>query len=190
VTRGLVAMARRVERWFEKALHWDRRVVHTIAELPALRRCARVFVTVTYLGDGYLWAAAAIGLILFGSTVDRYNVLIGFVVTVANVFIFRLIKSAAGRLRPRELLPRLRSRVVGGYSFPSGHATTSFGLAWVVARSYPYPAVQAAVYVVAATIAFSRVYVKEHYPLDVLGGAVLGSVVAILLSPLLAWLLF
>jgi len=190
VIQTLASFARRVDTWIGTLLHWDRRVVHTIAENPALRRCARMFVTATYLGDGYLWGGLGLGLILSGGTVDRIYVLIGLAVTIVNVAVFRLIKVAIGRLRPSNVLPRLRSRIVDGYSFPSGHATTSFGLAWVVARSYPYLWVQVVVYVVAATISFSRVYVREHYPLDVLGGAILGSLVAVALYPLLSWLFF
>ncbi len=186
----LVSFAHRVDAWIDVVLHWDQRAVHAIAETPALRRCARMFVTATYLGDGYLWGGLGLGLILFGHSVDRVNVLIGLAITIVNVAVFRLIKVVIGRLRPMNVLPRLRSRIVDGYSFPSGHATTSFGLAWVVARSYPNLAVQVSVYVVAATIAFSRVYVREHYPLDVLGGAILGSLVAVFLYPLFTWLFF
>lgn len=184
----LVSLARRIDAWIDETLHWDRRAVHAIAEHPALRRFARMFVTATYLGDGYLWGGLGLGLILFGRSVDRINVLIGLAITIVNVAVFRLIKVLIGRLRPMNDLPRLRSRIVDGYSFPSGHATTSFGLAWVVARSYPLLVVQIAVYVVAATISFSRVYVREHYPLDVLGGAILGSLVAVSLYPLFTWL--
>lgn len=186
----LVSFARRVDGWIDVALHWDRRAVHSIAEHPALRHCARMFVSATYLGDGYLWGGLGLGLILFGRPIDRIHVLIGLAITIVNVAVFRLIKVVIGRLRPMNVMPRLRSRIVDGYSFPSGHATTSFGLAWVVARSYPHLAVQVAVYVAAVTIAFSRVYVREHYPLDVVGGAILGSLVAVFLYPFLAWLFF
>ena len=186
----LVSFARRVDTLVDAALRWDRRAVHAIAEHPALRRFARMFVTATYLGDGYLWGGLGLGLILFGQSSDRINVLMGLAVTIVNVAVFRLIKVLTGRMRPMNVLPRLRSRVVDGYSFPSGHAATSFGLAWVVSRSYPYIAVQVLVYVVAATIAFSRVYVREHYPLDVLGGAILGSLVAVCFYPLFTWLFF
>ncbi len=57
----LVSLARRIDAWIDAALYWDRRAVHAIAEHAALRRCARMFVTATYLGDGYLWAASAWG---------------------------------------------------------------------------------------------------------------------------------
>jgi len=186
----IASLARRFDDWIDTALHWDRRAVHAIAEHPRLRRFARMFITATYLGDGYLWGSLGLGLILFGRPVDRLYVLIGLAITIVNVSLFRLVKVLIGRLRPMNVMPQLRSRIVDGYSFPSGHATTSFGLAWVVAQSYPHPVVQAGVYFAAATIAFSRVYVQEHYPLDVFGGAVLGTVVAVLLYPPLTWLFF
>jgi undecaprenyl-diphosphatase len=62
-------------------------------------------------------------------------------------------------------------------SFPSGHATTSFACALVLAAALPrfrWPLV-----VLAALIAVSRVYNGVHYPLDVVGGAAVGSALAV-----------
>lgn len=57
-------------------------------------------------------------------------------------------------------------------SFPSGHATTSFALAAVIAMLWPR-AFWVAV-AVAASIALSRIILGEHYPTDITAGAVLG----------------
>jgi undecaprenyl-diphosphatase len=76
------------------------------------------------------------------------------------------------------LIPRHRPRVhplvtrPHDHSFPSGHAATSFACATVLA--YASPRLRVPVYLLAALIGFSRVYVGVHYPLDVIGGAVLG----------------
>jgi undecaprenyl-diphosphatase len=61
-------------------------------------------------------------------------------------------------------------------SFPSGHASVAFACATVIAWRVPRLGVPA--FVLAAAIAWSRVYVGVHWPLDVLGGAVLGVLVA------------
>jgi undecaprenyl-diphosphatase len=68
-------------------------------------------------------------------------------------------------------------------SFPSGHATTSFACAATLAR-FVSTRVAVALYVLAALVAWSRVYVGVHYPLDVVAGAVLGLAVATALRPL------
>ncbi len=190
MSNGRSALRNRLSSWIDSVLHWDRRMAHTIGESRKLNKLERIFMTATYLGDGYIWVSLALGLLVFGGALGRRYVGIGFVVTVANIAIFRLIKTVTGRVRPETTaVARLRTRI-DGYSFPSGHATTSFGLAWVVFNAYPHIAVQTSVYVVAATIAFSRVFVRDHYPLDVLGGAILGSAVAAALFPLLTRLLF
>ena len=181
---------RRIGAWFDSILHWDRRLSHSIGNSEALRKFGRMFLTATYLGDGYLWAALALGLAVFGGPVGRKYVLIGFGVNAVNILVFRMIKNLTSRDRPQFSVMKLRSKMVEGYSFPSGHATTSFGMAWVVSNCYPYTVVQISVYLVAATIAFSRVYLREHYPLDVLGGAILGSAIAASLFPLLFGLVF
>jgi len=66
--------------------------------------------------------------------------------------------------------------------FPSGHTATSVGLATGVTlltrrRRRRYPLV-AAVWFLAAVIAFSRLYLASHWPLDVLGAALLGAMCA------------
>jgi undecaprenyl-diphosphatase len=64
-------------------------------------------------------------------------------------------------------------------SFPSDHATGAFALAfgiWLYDRT-----VGAVLLLLAAVMAFARVYVGTHYPGDVLGGALMGIGVATVL---------
>ncbi|HEY3869682.1 MAG TPA: phosphatase PAP2 family protein [Actinocrinis sp.] len=61
------------------------------------------------------------------------------------------------------------------YSFPSDHATIAFALAvglWIVDRKLGIIAA-----VLATLEGFSRIYLGQHYPHDVLAGAVLSGVV-------------
>jgi undecaprenyl-diphosphatase len=62
-------------------------------------------------------------------------------------------------------------------SLPSGHAATSFAGATVLALAHRPSAVP--LFVVAALVAWSRVYVGVHYPLDIVAGACLGVGVAL-----------
>lgn len=175
----------RLEILGDRAHVWDVRAMEAISGVRLFQRVPRFFRAATYLGDGYLWGALALGLLLFGQTVDRWNVFLAFCITVTNVAVLRLLKLVCARERPDLIVDGPRARMIDTYSFPSGHATTSFGIAWIVSSCYPFPGVQALVYAAAATIALSRVCVREHFLFDVLAGAALGTSIAAGLLPLL-----
>jgi membrane-associated phospholipid phosphatase len=86
-----------------------------------------------------------------------------------------------GRVRPSDVYasPKPLVHTPHDGSFPSGHATASFACAAVLAFWAPRGA--PAFFLLAAAIAWSRVYVGVHYPLDVVGGAALGVAIALAL---------
>jgi undecaprenyl-diphosphatase len=96
------------------------------------------------------------------------------------------LRQAIGRDRPPLVYPEPKPLVAVPHSgaFPSGHASTAFACATVIAWASPRLRVPA--FVLAAAIAWSRVYVGVHWPLDVLGGAVLGVLVSTVLLKLAA----
>jgi undecaprenyl-diphosphatase len=93
----------------------------------------------------------------------------------------RALKQAVDRTRPSTVFsePKPLVQAPHDHSLPSGHAASSFACATILA--FYAPRWSPAFFLLAAAIAWSRVYVGVHYPLDVLGGAVLGVVIAIAL---------
>ena len=137
-----------------------------------------IFEGITYAGtQGLIWVVFAAILAL---SWRRPSVLVLVVLSavVADLTSYGL-RAAIPRDRPplRYPDPEPLVRVPGTNSLPSGHAATSFACAVVLAWLWPRFAVP--LFALAALIAFSRVYVGVHYPLDVLGGALLGLAVAV-----------
>jgi undecaprenyl-diphosphatase len=70
-------------------------------------------------------------------------------------------------------------------SFPSAHAMNMFGQAALF--SYLYRNRWPWFFGFASMIAFSRVYLGAHYPLDVLGGAICGVLIGFCVATLYDW---
>lgn len=110
-------------------------------------------------------------------------------VALADPVNSRIVKELVERVRPCSALPDVRLLVPcgAGKSFPSTHAVNNFAAAIVI--GFFYRRWLATALAVAFTIGFSRIYVGVHYPLDVLGGAMLGSLLAVAVLLLWAWVL-
>jgi undecaprenyl-diphosphatase len=95
-------------------------------------------------------------------------------IAAADQLSSHVLKPVFRRARPSEALgdtlPLFGVR--HSYSFPSTHATNFFAAAPVISAVFPQGAIP--VYVVAAAVSFSRIYVGDHYPFDVLVGGALG----------------
>jgi len=131
---------------------------------------------VGYFGTIWIVLSAAISL------VTRRNISFPVLLTAGSVWTADLltlaIKAGVERQRPSLTVPQADPLMgAGGWSFPSGHAATAF--AGAVSLTYLWRRGAPLFFLLAAAIAFSRVYVGVHYPGDVLAGAALGTVVGL-----------
>jgi undecaprenyl-diphosphatase len=88
--------------------------------------------------------------------------------------------------RPRPFMVRAATVLVRGSgdpSFPSDHATFVFGVVTALLITFRRGAGAWAAFVLAVLIAISRIYVGQHYPTDVVGGAVIGAGFSLAISP-------
>jgi len=131
---------------------------------------------VGYFGTIWIVLAAAISL------VTRRNISFPVLLTAGSVWTADLltfaVKAGVERQRPSLTVPQADPLMgAGGWSFPSGHAATAF--AGAVSLTYLWRRGAPLFFLLAAAIAFSRVYVGVHYPGDALAGAALGTVVGL-----------
>lgn len=102
---------------------------------------------------------------------------VAFAMGASDALVARIIKPLVGRERPcRQVSGLVQTvRCGAGKSFPSGHAAVSF--AFLVSAA-PLVRFGWAVFgPIAAAIAGSRVLLGVHYPSDIGGGAVVGSLI-------------
>jgi undecaprenyl-diphosphatase len=95
--------------------------------------------------------------------------------TGAASLVTHVLKEGFARQRPPVADPQLGSLagIPDNPSFPSGHSSTAFAAATAVAILCPR--LRLAALAIAAAVALSRVYLRVHFPLDVVAGAALGA---------------
>ncbi|MFB0920797.1 MAG: phosphatase PAP2 family protein [Oscillospiraceae bacterium] len=137
-----------------------------------------ILVFFSRIGDfGLVWIF--VGLILLIPDKTRrggFDVLICLLAAyVVNDLVLKLLFE---RVRPYEVISGLKVLVPSesSYSFPSGHANSSFASA--LALTLAFGRKGALAYIPAVLIAGSRCYVGVHYPSDVLAGMIVGTTVA------------
>ena len=137
-----------------------------------------VFEGLSLIGSfGIVWLMLALAISGFSWSRPWLWTRVGAVILIAES-VSGALKAQVERDRPPVVDPDPEPlmRVPDTHSFPSGHATVAFACATVLALAVPRLAVP--LYVLAAVVAFSRVYVGVHYPFDVLAGALLGYALA------------
>jgi undecaprenyl-diphosphatase len=102
-----------------------------------------------------------------------------------------LVKLVVERVRPsREpelagMVHHVKGYLSGGFSFVSGHASNVFGFALLSSFILKQRAYTWSIFVWASVVSYSRIYLGVHYPLDILGGMVLGMGVALIVYAIL-----
>lgn len=118
---------------------------------------------------GFFWMKGKRGLL--GALV------LALTIAAADQTSAKLLKPLVQRPRPSATLEDSRPLfgVRGSYSFPSVHATNSFAAALVIDAVFPGRRV--AFLAAAGLVSYSRVYVGDHWPSDVIAGALLGALI-------------
>jgi undecaprenyl-diphosphatase len=98
-----------------------------------------------------------------------------------------LVKNTVQRLRPTHnpvisgLVHIIRNYRGGDYGFVSNHTANAFAVAAFVSKFFARRWITIAMLSWATLVSYSRIYLGVHYPFDVLGGAILGFLVGIMM---------
>ncbi len=150
-------------------------------------------VLLPYFRDSVFWAPLYLLMLSFmllnwGKKGLLWSVAFLCTVAIADMVSGRVFKEGFERLRPCadpvffQQVRLLVKHCSGGYSFTSSHAANHFGIATFVAITM-YPTFKKWTYLFylwAFFISYAQVYVGVHYPVDVLGGGLLGTMAGLL----------
>ena len=146
----------------------------------------KLMLLVTQLGEETAFLVAA--MIVFWC-VDKkkgyYVMAVGFFGTLLNQFlklVFRIPRPWVAD--PNFTVVEGAVEAAAGFSFPSGHSTSSVGTFGAIGYASGNSAVKWICYGVCVLVPFSRLYLGVHTPADVLAGAALSVVMIKVLSPM------
>jgi undecaprenyl-diphosphatase len=134
----------------------------------------KIMPVITSLGNmGLIWIIIAL-ILVFNKRHRDVGIMIIAALILTSIIGEGILKHLIQRPRPFIAIPTVHLLIAKpmSYSFPSGHTASSFAAAGIIFSTLKKFRIHATI--LAATIAFSRMYLFVHYPLDILGGIVLG----------------
>ena len=174
---------------FRSILQWDARLSEQmrVAEKPGALRSLAAFLA--HSGDSWFWAAALLLTWLFSNSLWRKFEIVELVGISVLVVLVMSIKFLVRRKRPEGEWGGIY-RNTDPHSFPSGHAARSFFIA-VIAISLSPVWLAIILCIWAPLVALARVAMGVHYVSDVVAGAIVGIVSALVFlqiyTPLFMW---
>ncbi|MBR4950376.1 MAG: phosphatase PAP2 family protein [Clostridia bacterium] len=134
---------------------------------------------ISFLGNaGWVWILAGVVMAVIPKT-RKIGITVCIALLLSLIVCNLTLKPIVNRIRPYDIKEGIELLITKPHdaSFPSGHSSASFAAAVAMVlynKKIGIPAV-----VLASLIAFSRLYLYVHFPTDVLGGIILGSLCAV-----------
>ncbi len=138
------------------------------------------FINYTFMGDG-IFALCLVGLLFyFKKKQQALAMLYAFLISGIAV---QIVKNLISSPRPKLFFEAGQYlhfidgvSLANNSSFPSGHTATAFGIATVLVLVLKNKTWQPHILIAAVLAGYSRIYLAQHFLLDVMIGAVIGSI--------------
>ena len=148
-----------------------------------------IFIWFTYLGDGFFCVATGILLFIFKKRFLSLMVLSSYAISgiIAQVLKYFIIEARpAVYLKDSSYQYFIDDVTLHNlHAFPSGHTASAFALAAVLSFAAKNKNYSILFLAAAILVGYSRIYLAQHFIDDVLAGAVIG-----LLSAIICWIFF
>lgn len=138
------------------------------------------FINYTFIGDG-IFALCLIAAIFFYYKRKQQGLALLYSFLISGLIV-QVIKNLVDSPRPRLFFEAGQYlhfidgvSLANNSSFPSGHTATAFAIATVMALMMKDKSWQLLILIAAILVGYSRIYLAQHFLLDVVIGALLGS---------------
>lgn len=139
-------------------------------------------IIVTYMGSDIFAIIMPIILILYKNGLYKKAAITMAIAEILTAITVQFVKRRVKRQRPFQLSKELKSIKIGVdmYSFPSGHTSNAFAIfisLFLISGNF---FLSVLFLILPTLVGISRVYLAVHFPTDVVVGAMIGTVLAIL----------
>jgi membrane-associated phospholipid phosphatase len=145
-----------------------------------------LFVWITYMGDGVFSVIVIVLFLVRRHWSGAIQVTAAFLL---SALVAQILKNIFSMPRPKEFFapgkyPYFIDGVTnhGFASFPSGHTTSIFALATILALFTPKQQTKLVYLFAAVLVGYSRIYLGQHFLGDVLMGSLIGTIIAVLVN--------
>lgn len=153
----------------------DRKLMRRVNWWRAPRWIRVWMICATRGGDGWLWYAMGLAVLVFGGAPRWPAAGAAALSAGAGIVVFTGLKRTIRRRRPCALEAHCWARLLppDQFSFPSGHSITAFAV--TVPLGTAYPALVPGLLFCALSVAVSRILLGMHYLSDVIAGSLIGA---------------
>lgn len=169
---------------FDLIITYELYILDKMQEIMSLQLFDYIWMFFTYIGNyGALWIAISLCLLVYPKTrtiglMCMISLVIGLILTNG------ILKNFFARPRPFNYSDiQLLIRIPQDYSFPSGHTTSSFAVAFVLLKErlkLKRYNLYIPIIIIAIFVAFSRMYLYVHFLSDIIAGILIGYLCSVL----------